>query len=351
MATTPPFTASLLGCGAVIQDFYLPVLSAPSSQIRVTHCFDLNPGNARQVAHALGAVAVTGGLEALLDAPATDGVIVSTPNVLHAGAVTACLAAGRHVFCEKPVATRTDECDAIERALATSDRVLTVNLLRRCFPSSAAMRHLLDTQAIGPPFRIDAIEGGRGGWHSRTGFQFSRPSSGGGVTMDRGSHLFDLLIHWLGVPSLEWYCDDAEGGCESTSVAELSWPGGSRGVVRLSKVEAWGSLVTVEGPSGTAQWSVSQREAATVITPESTGPAFESTVRPRETHGILTMDDALARMLQLWVGGCRGTTPNPTPFHEVRASIDLIAQCYASRQPARPVWLEYQDSPLAAEPR
>jgi predicted dehydrogenase len=341
MDARSPFTVALLGCGAVIQDFYLPVLSALASEgLRVTHCFDLDARNARHVAHALGAVAITGGLEALLDAPATDGVIVSTPNVLHAGAVTACLAAGRHVFCEKPVATRTDECDAIERALATSDRVLTVNLLRRCFPSTVAMRHLIDTQAIGTPLRIEAVEGGRGGWHSRTGFQFSRPSSGGGVTMDRGSHLFDLLIHWFGVPTLESYWDDALGGCESTSIVELSWPGGPRGVVKLSKIEAWASVVTVDGADGTAQWSLSQRGAATVITPESTGPAFESTVRPCDTHGILTMDDALARLLRLWGGACRGTTPNPTPFHEVRASIDLIAQCYANRQPACPIWLE-----------
>jgi virulence factor len=92
MRTESPFTVALLGCGAVVQDLYLPVLRAVSTEIRVTQCFDLNPENSRRVAQELGVVAVTGGLEALLAAPATDGVVVSTPNTLHANAIVECIA-------------------------------------------------------------------------------------------------------------------------------------------------------------------------------------------------------------------------------------------------------------------
>jgi predicted dehydrogenase len=341
--TDSPFTVALLGCGAVVQDLYLPALKAVAGDMRVTHCYDLSSHNSGRVAEELGAVAVTGGLEALLAGPRTDGVIISTPNTLHAKGIIECLKAGRHVYCEKPVATRSDECDAIEQALAGTDRVLTVNLVRRCFPASAAMRHLVRNQVVGRPLRIEAVEGGRGGWNSRSGFQFSRDSSGGGVTMDRGSHMFDLLVNWFGVPRLVGYTDDAIGGCEATSIAELAWPDGPRATVRMSKVEAWGSTITVEGEHGLLEWTPAQLGSAKAISRGDSGLEFEATVRPREGEGNVNVFDALAKMLRLWMGTCRGANPNPTPFNEVRASIDIIQQCYAQRQPAQPMWLEYQD--------
>jgi predicted dehydrogenase len=337
------FSVALLGCGAVVQDLYLPVLKSLSGQIHVKWCVDIDAENCRRVAAELNATAVTGGVERLLASSQADGVIVSIPNKHHANAIVDCLAAGCHVFCEKPVATHSDECDRIENAIAGADRVLTVNLLRRCFPATRSVRHLIRTEALGRLAHIEVAEGGRGGWNSRTGFQFVRDSSGGGVTMDRGSHIFDLLVHWCGKPTVSSYADDAEGGCESTSITELQWPNDTRAVVRMSKTEPWESCVTVDGELGMMQWRLADPRGACLIPKGDAGHGFESIVKPIASNGEYSLRGALRAILREWLGACRGFNPNPTPFPEVRMSIDLITECYRVRQPLRLDCLAFEE--------
>ena len=344
MANTQRFSVALLGCGAVVQDFYLPVLKDLSPCLDVRLCVDVVAENSRATADALGALAVTGGQEQLWQAPATDGVIISIPNRLHALAIAACLTNGRHVFCEKPVTTTSAEADDVARLLATTELTLSVNLLRRCFPASRAIRHVVHSGVLGRLQQIEVTEGGRGGWQSRSGFQFSRDSSGGGVTLDRGSHIFDLLVHWLGPPRLVSYVDDAAGGTESTSITELQWPDGPRAIVKASKYEPWPHAVTIVGSRGTARWTPSEPGFAR-MTLESVddGETCEAVVMPQGSSHDSTVRDALASILRQWIGATRGENANPTPFSEVRTSIDIISQCYETRGPLELEWLAFEE--------
>lgn len=337
------FSAAILGCGAVVQDLYLPVLQGLAGELEIRACFDLDGQNARHVAAQLGAEAITGGLQNLLESNPTDGVLITLPNKLHADAIAACIGAGRHVLCEKPVATDTKECDRIERVLASTDRVLTVNLVRRCFPASEAMRHAVQSGVLGTLQRIEVSEGGRGGWQSRTGFQFMPDSSGGGVTLDRGSHIIDLLVNWCGTPLLTGYADDAAGGCEATSIADVSWSNGLSGVIKMSKFEPWPARVTVHGHRGMAQWTPAEPGAVRIFSLDEHGQSFESIMSPRAAKPDVSVFDSLATMFRRWIAACRGTQANPTPFEEVRVAIDLITQCYARRRPLQAEWLQYEE--------
>jgi predicted dehydrogenase len=336
------FSVALLGCGAVVQDLYLPALRRLSAEINFTLCFDIEAENAQRVAQELGATAVTGGLEELLVSPQTDGVVIALPNNLHAMATVVCVAAGRHVFCEKPVATHSEGCDEIECAMEATDRVLTVNLLRRLFPSSMAIRQLLQREGLGELVNINVAEGQRGG-DSRSGFQFIRDKSGGGVTLDRGSHVFDLLIHWLGPPVPLSYSDNAGGGCESTSFTKLRWPDGPQGSVKISKQEPWDPRVMIKGDGGTAQWMLSEPAIARMISVGDDAKKVESILAPIGKRRDFTLVDAFANIFRLWVGACRGENENPAPLSEARIAIDLITQCYSVREPFRMNWLEFQE--------
>lgn len=72
----------------------------------------LDPENADAVAAELGC-AVETDLEAICARPDVDAVVVATPNCLHREPVLAAARAGRHVFCEKPVALSYADCDAM----------------------------------------------------------------------------------------------------------------------------------------------------------------------------------------------------------------------------------------------
>ncbi len=78
----------------------------------------------------------------MLREPALDAVIICTRHDLHAEQVIAALEAGKHVFCEKPLALTRDDLERIERAASAAGRVLTVGFNRRFAPAlRLAQRH------------------------------------------------------------------------------------------------------------------------------------------------------------------------------------------------------------------
>jgi predicted dehydrogenase len=127
----------------------------------------------------------------LLADPAVEVVVVGLPPVAHAQAVLECLAAGKHVVCEKPFALRAAEAEAMMAAAAEAGRMLTVYQSRRWDPDFVALRRAVAAGAIGHAFYMEAFIGGYGHpcsyWHSH------EPISGGTI-YDWGSHYFDWLL-------------------------------------------------------------------------------------------------------------------------------------------------------------
>jgi predicted dehydrogenase len=134
-------------------------------------------------------------LESILADPATDLVSLATYDDQHAAQVVAALDAGKHVFCEKPLANSPPEIAAVRAALARhSDRHLACNLVLRAAP---LYRWLRDAVAAGELGEIYAFDGdylyGRihkitEGW--RGAVKDYSVMRGGGV------HLVDLML-WI----------------------------------------------------------------------------------------------------------------------------------------------------------
>ena len=83
------------------------------------------------------------GAEAVLADPDVSVVAIATPHDTHASLTVQALAAGRHVWCEKPVALTEDELDAVRAAWLESGRVLAIGFNRRWSPAVAAARRAL----------------------------------------------------------------------------------------------------------------------------------------------------------------------------------------------------------------
>src|SRR6476661_2618447 len=105
---------------------------------------------ARQVPGArLVAVADAVDLDTLLTRPDVDGVLITAPARSHTDLVVAAAAAGKHVFCEKPMAVTLADADRAIAAAEQAGVVLQVGFNRRFAPAFAAARAAIDAGRIG----------------------------------------------------------------------------------------------------------------------------------------------------------------------------------------------------------
>ncbi len=99
--------------------------------------------SARRAAERHGFEKAVSGADAVIDDPAVDIVVIATPHDTHEDLVTRALTAGRHVWCEKPLALTSGGLDKIESAWLASQGQLMVGFNRRWAPAVQAARRVL----------------------------------------------------------------------------------------------------------------------------------------------------------------------------------------------------------------
>ena len=110
---------------------------------------DADPVRAAAAARAGGARALVDPLELIAD-PAVDAVVVASYDTTHEAFVLACIAAGKRVLCEKPLATTADAClRVIEAELATGRRLVSLGFMRRYDPGYESLKAQLDDGGVG----------------------------------------------------------------------------------------------------------------------------------------------------------------------------------------------------------
>ncbi|QGN57251.1 Gfo/Idh/MocA family protein [Nostocoides sp. HKS02] len=153
---------------------------------------------AQELAHRHGARPVPDWRD-LLDAPDVEVVVVATPPATHARIVTAALEAGRHVFCEKPLATEEAEAHELVDLVERSGRVLVVDHVLRYNPILRALRTLqplLLGQVQSFSFDNDASDE-----DLDPGHWFWDTTASGGIFVEHGVHFFDAAAMLIGQPA------------------------------------------------------------------------------------------------------------------------------------------------------
>lgn len=119
-------------------------------------------------------------------------VVICSENARHAAQVQAAAAAGKHILCEKPLATTQADGEAMVAACKQHGVQLQIAFPMRFSPPTIAFREAIRSGAVGTPLMVKATNPGRmpPGW-------FSDPVlAGGGATMDHTVHVADLL-RWI----------------------------------------------------------------------------------------------------------------------------------------------------------
>jgi myo-inositol 2-dehydrogenase/D-chiro-inositol 1-dehydrogenase len=116
---------------------------------RVVAVSDVNAENADAVAASIGATAFPDSA-ALINSPDVDAVMICSFGPAHEADVLACIAAGKPVFCEKPLTPRADGAQRImEAEQAAGRKLVTVGFMRRFDRSYREMKALIDSGEIG----------------------------------------------------------------------------------------------------------------------------------------------------------------------------------------------------------
>ena len=145
----------LVGAGAIMHLSHAPTI-ARSKDAVLTAVFDRDPKRAADLAEQYEAKSYDR-LEALVEAPDVDAVIVATPAVTHARLARAALAAGKHVLVEKPLALSPSDAEAVVADAARAGRTLMVGHLMLFHPAVERIRQLLRAGELGQLYYIYAL--------------------------------------------------------------------------------------------------------------------------------------------------------------------------------------------------
>ncbi len=132
--------------------------------------------------------------------PAVDVVYISTPHPDHCASTLLCLAAGKHVLCEKPFAINAGEARAMVETARAHDRFLMEAMWTRFRPPMVKVRELLAAGAIGEPRFVSATIGWKAAFDAL--FRLYNPELGGGALLDGGVYPVSFASMVLGPPSL-----------------------------------------------------------------------------------------------------------------------------------------------------
>lgn len=159
-------------------------------------CADTVAQRRTMAAEGFGFNEATDDWRAAVDRADVDVVYVTTPNMLHEEIVTAAVAAGKHVFCEKPVGGTPAQTVRCFEAAEAAGRITGVGYNYRYAPLVQHAKTLIDSGALG------TITNYRGRFFSMFGadplgllsWRFELDQAGHGVTSDIGSHAIDLAM-------------------------------------------------------------------------------------------------------------------------------------------------------------
>ena len=153
---------------------------------------------AQNAARRLGFAAGTGDWRELVDSPEVDVVAIAAPNHLHKPIAMAALAAGKHVYCEKPLAGTLEDAHEMAGAAQSAGVVTLVgfNYLRN--PMIRLAREIVEAGEIGEIVAFRGIHAEDYMADPETPYSFRHDPEGGGALMDIGSHVVSLAHEIVG---------------------------------------------------------------------------------------------------------------------------------------------------------
>ncbi len=161
--------------------------------------FDSSAESAVAAAEEFDVATVYDSLQDAIGDDEIDAVDICVPNRGHTPTAIAALQAGKHVICEKPLATTAAEIERVIAARQRSGKLLMTAQHLRFEERSVAFKKMVDADRIGEVYYARAFWLRRRMLPVSPGF-IRKDQSGGGSCIDIGVHALDLALHFMGFP-------------------------------------------------------------------------------------------------------------------------------------------------------
>lgn len=240
----------LIGSGGIARGRHAPAWRKLAGQATVTAVSDVVESAAMTVADSLAAggqaPAIYMDYHKLIAEAPIDAVDICLPHHLHADAILAAVAAGKHVLCEKPMCISLAEADRIVEAVDRAGIVYMSGHNELFYPAVAAGKEFIARGGLGTPYLIRSHEfpnsypaakvpGRPAEQTAMVGWRASRATMGGGVLIDKGYHPTYILLHLAGSEPVEvtamsnTYVAQMDG--EDTALALVKFANGAIGQI------------------------------------------------------------------------------------------------------------------------
>ena len=237
----------IIGCGKIAQVRHIPEYEE-NVNAQLYGFYDINTDRAKELAEKYNGKAYES-YESLLNDPEIEAVSVCAANSVHAEITIAALKAGKHVLCEKPMATTLEECEEMVKAAQENGKYLMIDQNQRLAKAHVEAKKMIDDGLIGDivTFRTTFGHGGPETWSIDPGkntWFFDRKKAAMGAMADLGIHKTDLIQFLISQRVVETTAQimtldkkDAEGqliGVDDNAICIYRMSGGAVGSMTAS---------------------------------------------------------------------------------------------------------------------
>jgi predicted dehydrogenase len=276
--------AAVIGLGRWGKNI-VEAVQGKSKRLRFIRGVSKEPELVRDFAAAKGFELSTEFEEAVAD-PRVQAIFLATPHSLHVGQISAVAAAGKPVWCEKPLALTRAEAERAIAACAKAGVPFGLGNNKRCFPSMRELKRVVDDGTLGEILHIEGNFSNehstrvKGGWRDDP-----RESPGGGMT-GAGLHVLDAFVNLGGpiaVAGARLFAPKAPPDPRDAAAALVKFQSGAGGTLATVRAAPMYWRIMVFGSKG---WAEAREE--TSLTVALVGGQPETKIYPQvDSLGVL----------------------------------------------------------------
>ena len=250
---------AVIGAGKIAERLHLPGYKETANAEVIAIC-DIKKEKAERLAKMFNIPAVYTDYEKMIKESGADAISVCTPNYLHEPMAVFAANNKKHVLVEKPMSITIPAMKAMIAAAKKNRVLLMVEQSQRFDPAHQALKEILDSGALGNFVSVRGKIGHAGpeNWSDDSPWFFDKKLSGGGVSVDVGIHILDLIRYITGrdvkdVAATMANLVKKQYNLEDSGEAVINFTDGTMGVFSTSWcTNPYEQTVTVYGDKGRA---------------------------------------------------------------------------------------------------
>lgn len=331
---------AILGAGMVADYHFQAIKACADKGAQLAVVGHYHPAKFNEISQRFG-VPVQSFAEVLAN-PAVDAVCICTPSGQHAEQTIRAANAGKHVLVEKPMALSLADADAMISACRQNHVQLGVCLQRRAEPLFRRVHDAIHGGDLGhislgivtmPYYRDEA-------YYAQAEWRGTWALDGGGVLMNQGIHIIDLLVWFLGEPVQVYAFADSQHRSveiEDTAAAVLRFANGSMATITATvsaepgfphRLEIYGTNggIQIEGEA-VLRWTLADPSKETVVPWEITTEQVDSGMAG-DPRGISTSGHTA--ILEDFINGIRRGQDPVIDGAEGKRSLHTVLAMYGA---------------------